>query len=104
YERLRGTDASLPSVADVIERLGGIALMLRIRAEKTADERYPTVMARLRRIIADIPDGPLEQQVVVLLERIALSKWDGEDVECGRVNLLTLHSTKGLEFSRVYIV
>ena len=104
YERLRGTDASLPSVADVIDRLGGIALMLRIRAEKTADERYPTVMARLRRIIADIPDGPLEQQVVVLLERIALSKWDGEDVECGRVNLLTLHSTKGLEFSRVYIV
>ena len=33
-----------------------------------------------------------------------LSKWDGNEPERGRVNLLTLHSTKGLEFSRVYIV
>ena len=29
---------------------------------------------------------------------------DGEEPESARVNLLTLHSTKGLEFSRVYIV
>ena len=104
YERLRGDDASLPSVNDVIERLGGVALMLRIRAEKTADQRYPAVMARLRRIIAEIPEGSLEEQLAALLERIALSNWDGQDVERGRVNLLTLHSTKGLEFSRVYIV
>ncbi|HEV8216645.1 MAG TPA: 3'-5' exonuclease, partial [Gemmatimonadaceae bacterium] len=33
-----------------------------------------------------------------------LSKWDGHEADRGRVNLLTLHSTKGLEFSRVYIV
>lgn len=104
YERQRGDDASLPSVADVIERLGGVALMLRIRAEKTADERYPAVMARLRRLIAEIPDGTLEEQLSTLLERIVLSRWDGHDPEQGRVNLLTLHSTKGLEFSRVYIV
>jgi superfamily I DNA/RNA helicase/DNA polymerase III epsilon subunit-like protein len=104
YERQRGDDASLPSPADVIERLGGVALMLRIRAEKTADERYPAVMARLRRLIAEIPDGPLDSQLTDLLERIVLSRWDGHDPERGRVNLLTLHSTKGLEFSRVYIV
>ena len=104
YERQRGDDASLPSVDDVIERLGGVALMLHIRAEKTADERYPAVMARLRRLIAEIPDGSLEAQLSDLLERIVLSRWDGHDPERGRVNLLTLHSTKGLEFSRVYVV
>ncbi len=32
-----------------------------------------------------------------------LSKWDGHEPDRARVNLLTLHSTKGLEFSRVYI-
>jgi DNA helicase-2/ATP-dependent DNA helicase PcrA len=38
------------------------------------------------------------------LERVALSTSEGVDVDRHRVNLLTLHSTKGLEFSRVYIV
>ncbi|HKY98013.1 MAG TPA: 3'-5' exonuclease, partial [Gemmatimonadaceae bacterium] len=43
-------------------------------------------------------------QICGLLERITLSKWDGVQVDDERVNLLTLHSTKGLEFSRVYIL
>ena len=40
------------------------------------------------------------------LDRVALSRSDvAEDADRpDRVNLLTLHSTKGLEFSRVYIV
>jgi DNA helicase-2/ATP-dependent DNA helicase PcrA len=35
---------------------------------------------------------------------VALSRSDGVNVQRDRVNLLTLHSTKGLEFSRVYIL
>jgi superfamily I DNA/RNA helicase/DNA polymerase III epsilon subunit-like protein len=104
YEREQAGDLSIPTVDEVIERLGGAKLMLRVRAEKSADERYPAAMSRLRRLTAEIPDGPLEEQISSFLERAVLSKWDGVDPARGRVNLLTLHSTKGLEFSRVYIV
>lgn len=104
YESERGANDTLPSVAQVIEELGGVALMERIRTEKTADDRYPQAMLRLRRLINELPAGSFEEQLSVFLERAVLSKWQGVDQERDRVNLLTLHSTKGLEFSRVYIV
>jgi DNA helicase-2/ATP-dependent DNA helicase PcrA len=92
-------------VVDVITALGGYERMVRIRAEKTAEQLYPTIMDRLRRILAGVPDGPLGDQISAFVERILLSaKSDGIEPEADRVNLLTLHSTKGLEFSRVYIV
>jgi superfamily I DNA/RNA helicase len=104
YEREQGDDLTIPTVDEVIEALGGAELMVKIRAEKTADERYPAAMLRLRRLIADIPNVSLDEQMSLFLERALLSKWDGHEPERGRVNLLTLHSTKGLEFSRVYVV
>jgi len=104
YEREQGDDIAVPTVDEVIERLGGVELMLKIRADKSADERYPAAMLRLRRLIVDIPDSPLHEQLSLFLERALLSKWDGHEPERARVNLLTLHSTKGLEFSRVYVV
>jgi superfamily I DNA/RNA helicase len=104
YEAERGDDTTLPDTGELIERLGGAALMEKIRATKTADERYPEAMMRLRRLIAEIPDGSLEEQLSAFLDRAVLSRWNGAEPEHARVNLLTLHSTKGLEFSRVYIV
>ena len=104
YERERDGDPSIPDVNTVIDQLGGPAKMAKIRADKTADERYPAAMTRIRRLIAQIPEGTLEAQLSVFLERAVLSKFDGLEPERERVNLLTLHSTKGLEFSRVYIV
>jgi superfamily I DNA/RNA helicase/DNA polymerase III epsilon subunit-like protein len=98
------SDAFVPDVDSLIELLGGEDLRLRLRAEKTADERYPEAMLRLRPLLA-IQDGkPLEEQIAGVLERIALSKRDSVETDDERVNLLTLHSTKGLEFSRVYVV
>jgi superfamily I DNA/RNA helicase len=104
YEREQGDDITIPTVDDVIERLGGADLMVKVRSEKDADERYPRAMLRLRRLIGDLPDVPLGDQLALFLERVALSTLEGEEVDRRRANLLTLHSTKGLEFSRVYIV
>ncbi|HJR64977.1 MAG TPA: UvrD-helicase domain-containing protein [Gemmatimonadaceae bacterium] len=104
YESEAAGNESVPSVDEVIEALGGAKLMLRIRTEKTAEEMYPSALLRLHRLIDRIPDGSLQMQIVAFLECAVLSKYDGHEPEQGRVNLLTLHSTKGLEFSRVYIV
>ena len=97
-------DEDLPTVDDLIRLLGGHQLMERLRAEKSADKRYPETMGRLRRLIEACAQGGLPEQICAFLERAVLSKYDGAEAEKGRVNLLTLHSTKGLEFSRVYIV
>ena len=41
YDRERDGNPSLPTVADVIERLGGVDLMARIQADKSADDGLP---------------------------------------------------------------
>jgi len=79
--------------------------MTRLRAEPDPAQRYPAAVARLRALI-DEPStaGTLKERIDRLLDRVALSTSEGIEVAPDRVNLLTLHSTKGLEFSRVYIV
>jgi len=103
-ERAESGDPTLPTVDEVIERLGGERVMNRIRAEKTAEQRYPHAMHRLRPLLDQCADKPLAQQLSDFLERVVLSLSDRVERDPARVNLLTLHSTKGLEFSRVYIV
>ncbi|MGH7665328.1 MAG: UvrD-helicase domain-containing protein [Gemmatimonadaceae bacterium] len=103
YESGSAGDESVCAVDELIERLGGAELMLRIRADRSAEDRYPAEMTRLQRLVDRIPGGSLASQIAAFLESVVLSKWDGAEPEEGRVNLLTLHSTKGLEFSRVYI-
>ena len=104
YEREQGADESIPTVDEVIGRLGGQALRQRLLSEKSADDRYPVAMRRLRTIIDEVKEGSLDEQLAGFLERVVLSQWDGQTPDSDRVNLLTLHSTKGLEFSRVYVV
>ena len=103
-ERDSRGDASLPTVDDLITLLGGHDMMERLRAERSADKRYPETMARLRGLIEACAGGDLPTQICAFLEHAVLSKHDGVETARDRVNLLTLHSTKGLEFSRVYIV
>ena len=103
-ERELSGDASLPTVDDLIALLGGQQLMDRLRSERTAEKRYPETMGRLRRLIEACAVGKLPAQITTFLERAVLSRYDGAETNKNRVNLLTMHSTKGLEFSRVYIV
>jgi len=106
-ERARTPAADAPTEEEVIARLGGRALLERLRADRTAAERYPSAVARLEALVAasgpDAGDG-LDAGIQRLLERVALSSSEGVEADPNRVNLLTLHSTKGLEFSRVYVV
>ncbi len=103
--RARDGDPDLPTLEELIHLLGGRSLMAKLRIEKNAEERYPVELSRLRRLI-DPSSAPLTEQIGTLLERIALSRHEGpeSDVELDRVSLLTMHATKGLEFSRVYII
>jgi len=113
-ERERTARAAAPPVDEVIQRLGGRALMTRLRAAPDPAQRYPAAVARLLALMDEPspPDslspvgrgGTLRESIDRLLERVALSTSEGIEVAPDRVNLLTLHSTKGLEFSRVYIV
>jgi DNA helicase-2/ATP-dependent DNA helicase PcrA len=61
-------------------------------------------MTRLGHILDGVGEGSLAEQLQRFLEMLALSRSAGEEHDPDRVNLLTLHATKGLEFSRVYIV
>src|SRR5213082_300550 len=103
-DRERAGRTAAPSVDEVIERLGGRALMTRLRAEPDPAQRYPAAVARLRALIDADASATLSDSIDRLLERVALSTSEGIEVAPDLVNLLTLHSTKGLEFSRVYII
>ncbi len=103
-ERAALHDDTLPTVDDLIVALGGRALMERLRSERTAEQRYPEAVARLREIAESLRAGQLDETIDAFLERLTLTTSEGADVDQHRVNLLTLHSTKGLEFPCVYVV
>jgi DNA helicase II / ATP-dependent DNA helicase PcrA len=88
----------------MIDLLGGRARMQQLRATKDAEDRYPEAMQRLGMLLAGSAAPTQAESIERLLERVSLSNSEGAEADPHRVNLLTLHSTKGLEFSRVYIV
>lgn len=92
-----------PTLQVVIERLGGHRLLAKIRSEKRPEDRHPAALARLESLMALVEHLPLAEAIPELLDRAALSTSEGMEVDPDRVNLLTLHATKGLEFATVYI-
>ncbi len=92
-----------PPGEEVVRRLGGERLMARLREETDASRRYPSAVARLRTLIEQEGGESLRSAIERFLERVLLSTSQGADTSRDAINLLTLHSTKGLEFSRVYV-
>jgi DNA polymerase III epsilon subunit family exonuclease len=91
--------------AEVLEALGGSGLRNRLRRDRSPEQKYPASVARLRALLEMVHAVELGPAIGELLEVAALSaSRDGVEADRNRVNLLTLHATKGLEFSRVYIV
>jgi hypothetical protein len=100
----QGAGTSAPSAEELVERLGGQRLLERMRTERPVAERYPASAARLAALVASSAAPTLAESIELLLGRVALSRSDGCRTDDRRVSLLTLHATKGLEFSRVYVV
>ena len=104
YEADHDRTGQGPGRDQLVQELGGAARMARLQAEYDPELAQPRAVARLRALLGDDAALPIADGIARLLERVALSSRDGAAADPHRVTLLTLHSTKGLEFSRVYIV
>ena len=78
--------------------------MLKLRAAPAPGDRYAAALARLDALVTASRSDTLSESIGLLLERVALSTSREAETDPQRVNLLTLHSTKGLEYSQVYVV
>ena len=98
------TGPDTPSVEELIERLGGERLLERIRAD-TARGGALSGLGRpaARRWSRRAPRRRWREHRAPAQPRRAVAQRRLRDRH-GRVSLLTLHATKGLEFSRVYVV
>ncbi len=94
---------SCPSLTSLLPRLLGADGWPGNR-EGTLRDRFPEAHERLSRALSLIQAATLDEGIRELLDRAALSRSDGSGIDADRVSLLTFHATKGLEFSRVYIV
>jgi DNA polymerase III epsilon subunit family exonuclease len=92
-----------PPLEVLIRRMGGPPTWKRSPPDASPRDHYPEVYARLCGLLGTVRAATLEDGIRQLLDRVALSRSDGAGVDGERVNLLTFHATKGLEFSRVYV-
>jgi superfamily I DNA/RNA helicase len=93
-----------PTREEIVERLGGKGLFDRARRESSPQDRYSEAYARFRQLVVAASGPNLEESIRRFLDTVALSRSDGASSDPERVSLLTFHATKGLEFSRVYVL
>ncbi len=105
FEReAKGLGITAPSTLEIVERFGGADLQQQLRQPGSPQDWYSDAYDRLQQLIALAEGNDLDASLRKFLDTVALSKSDGAGVDPDRVALLTFHATKGLEFSRVYVV
>jgi DNA polymerase III epsilon subunit family exonuclease len=93
-----------PPLEELLRRMGGRPAWGRDPQDAAPGGRYPEAYARLFRLVAKVRATSPDEGLREFLDMAALSRSDGSGVDPGRVSLLTFHATKGLEFSRVYVI
>lgn len=95
----------VPELDELIQRMTGAPDWQGTRNHATTNQRRSTdALSRLSHLLNSIQAETLEQAVRELLDKVALSTSEGASINQDRVNLLTFHATKGLEFSRLYLL
>ncbi len=74
------------------------------RPDEERSTRAWEALDRLHRIAEPLAKWERDEAITQLLDRMALTTSGDNDLERNRVNLLTFHATKGLEFDQVYLV
>ena len=99
-EQAAGTDA--PSAEELIERLGGQRLLERMRADRLRGGALPGSVgpARQRWLRLERRADPGREYRAAAQPRRPVTQRRMSRPTTGRVSLLTLHATKGLEFSQ----
>ncbi len=93
-----------PPLAELFTRMSGMADWKGSTHDDTPQNRYPEAYNRLVRLLEVLRATALEDAIRELLDRVALSTSEGAGIDQERVSLLTFHATKGLEFTRLYLI
>jgi len=92
---------ALPQLIDFILKASGYDKF--VQADKEAEARWENIQ-ELFTAVEKYTDYPAEDALKMFLEEVALvSDTDEVDTDNNVVNLMTLHSSKGLEFNTVFI-
>lgn len=97
-------ESDVPALDALLERIQGQPVWRGARKRQSPERQASEAQERLSELITSIKATNLEDAVRELLDKVALSTSEGSRVDPDRVNLLTFHATKGLEFPRLYLI
>jgi DNA polymerase III epsilon subunit family exonuclease len=93
-----------PNLSVLITRIGELDRWMGDQGQPEQSNRNIEALDRLQRIAEPLARLPRNEAIYRLLDRMALTTSADFELDAERVNLLTFHATKGLEFDHVYLI